>query len=126
MKKIYKEATKNTPKLVFDAEQGILSISGTSSPENPMAFYSEFFNALDDLVAHGKTQMKVTFDFVYFNTSSSRCMYEVLKKLKNYQKNNSNKVVDITWYYEADDEDMKEIGEDIQDLLDIPFNIKKK
>ena len=86
MKKIYKEATKNTPKLVFDAEQGILSISGTSSPENPMVFYSEFFKALDDLVIHGKTQMKVTFDFVYFNTSSSRCIYEVLKKLKKLSK----------------------------------------
>ena len=31
--------------------------------------------------------------------------------------------VAINWYYEEEDEDMQEAGEDYSDLLDVPFEI---
>jgi hypothetical protein len=33
---------------------------------------------------------------------------------------NGNKVL-INWYYEEDDEDMQESGEDFQEIIDVPI-----
>lgn len=55
----------------------------------------------------------------YFNTSSSKCLYDILKEIKYLS--DQGKEVNVRWYYEQDDEDMMEAGEDYSDLLDLPF-----
>lgn len=55
----------------------------------------------------------------YFNTSSSKCIYDLLKDVKSLK--NKGKKVSVRWYYDEDDEDMLEAGEDYSDLLDLPF-----
>lgn len=79
---------------------------------------------MDDFVQQGGRSLKATFDFVYFNTSTSKCLYEILKKAKSYQI--AGNEVDINWFYEEDDDDMKEVGEDFADLLDLPFHFCEK
>ncbi len=59
----------------------------------------------------------------YFNTSSSKCILDVFKKLENVFKKNNEEGVTINWYYEEDDEDMLEAGEDYQSILKIPFKM---
>jgi hypothetical protein len=53
----------------------------------------------------------------YFNTSSSKCLVEIFRKLEQLQ--DSGKNVLINWFYEEDDEDMQESGEDFQEIIDI-------
>ncbi|MEM7298694.1 MAG: SiaC family regulatory phosphoprotein, partial [Bacteroidota bacterium] len=55
----------------------------------------------------------------YFNTSSSKCIYDILKEIKFLKERGKN--VRVRWYYEQYDEDMMEAGEDYSDLLDLPF-----
>ena len=55
----------------------------------------------------------------YFNTSSSKCIYDLLKEVKSLE--NKGKEVVVRWYYDEDDEDMLEAGEDYSDLLDLHF-----
>ena len=55
----------------------------------------------------------------YFNTSSSKCILDDFKKLETL----SGTSITINWYYEEDDEDMLEAGEDYQALVDIPFKM---
>jgi len=55
----------------------------------------------------------------YFNTSSSKCIYDLLKEIKSLKE--GGKDVRVRWYYEQYDEDMMEAGEDYSDLLDLPF-----
>jgi hypothetical protein len=43
----------------------------------------------------------------------------VFKKIEFITKNNGN--AEVNWYYEEDDEDMQEAGEDYDIIIDIPF-----
>ena len=54
-----------------------------------------------------------------FNTSSSKCILDVFKKLETL----SGTEVKVNWYYEEDDEDMLEAGEDYQAIIDLPFKM---
>ncbi len=67
----------------------------------------------------GKTQLEIRLE--YFNTSSSKCILDIFKKVNSLYKNGIDVV--INWYYEEEDEDMQEAGEDYSDLLDVPFDI---
>ena len=59
----------------------------------------------------------------YYNTSTSRRFFEILKILEDfYQKNNAN--LEVNWYANSNDMDMIEAGEDYQeDFGNLPFNI---
>ena len=65
------------------------------------------------------TQLRVQLE--YFNTSSSKCILDLFKKLEAV-RNTGNEVV-VLWHYEADDEDMLEAGEDYQAIINLPFKM---
>jgi len=67
----------------------------------------------------GLTQVNVQLE--YFNTSSSKCILDVFKKLEAIHKG-KNEVI-INWYYEEDDEDMLEAGEDYESIIRVPFKM---
>ena len=67
------------------------------------------------------TQVNVQLE--YFNTSSSKCILDVFKKLEAIHK--SKHEVIINWYYEEDDEDMLEAGEDYESIIRVPFEMKE-
>jgi hypothetical protein len=64
----------------------------------------------------------VNIQLEYFNTSSSKCILDVFKKLEAINKGGQSSVV-INWHYEEDDEDMSEAGEDYQAIINVPFKM---
>ena len=58
----------------------------------------------------------------YFNTSSSNCLLDVFKKAEKLQKGKLSNVK-VNWFYETEDDDMLEAGEDYDILISIPFNM---
>lgn len=120
MEKIFLEPTKVTPLVNFDPNAGILELKGRSSPENSIQFYAKIIEGLEDYVLNGEGDFVATFAFEYFNTSSSKCLFDVFKRLSKIDA--SGKGLTINWYYEEDDDDMMEAGEDYSDLLGLDFN----
>jgi hypothetical protein len=57
----------------------------------------------------------------YFNTSSSKCILDVFKKLELVRTTGND--VTVLWHYEQDDEDMLEAGEDYQAIINLPFKM---
>jgi hypothetical protein len=57
----------------------------------------------------------------YFNTSSSKCILDVFKKLETIRA--AGNEVTVLWHYEADDEDMLEAGEDYAGIINVPFKM---
>ena len=57
----------------------------------------------------------------YFNTSSSKCILDLFKQLESL--NNGETEVNVNWYYEEDDEDMAEAGEDYDAIISLPFKM---
>jgi len=121
MDSIQIEGTPKTPTIEFDAATGVVSIKGRSIPENSVEFYKPMVDWLDECASQAKEKTEVNIQLEYFNTSSSKCILDVFKKLEVIKKG-GNEVV-INWFYEEDDEDMLEAGEDYQSIISIPFEM---
>jgi hypothetical protein len=115
--------TKITPLVKLDARRGMLAFKGRSSPSASLEFYHPIMTKLDGMIDTGLNKITANFAFEYFNTSSSKCLFDVMKRLARFQADGKNVV--INWFYEQDDEDMRETGEDYEDILDLQFNYRE-
>lgn len=118
MNNLFIPRTGKTPDIFFDADRGILEIKGRSIPENSVAFYAPVMQWLNDYEKSPQDETKLVVRLEYFNTSSSKCLIDIFRKLEqlHYQET----TVKVVWYYEEEDEDMKESGEDFRDLVSMP------
>ncbi|MFO7842781.1 MAG: DUF1987 domain-containing protein [Bacteroidales bacterium] len=121
MESISIEGTPKTPTVDFNADTGIIEIKGRSIPENSIEFYRPLVEWLDDYSNNPQKLTTVNIQLEYFNTSSSKCILDVFKKLESIKKARNDVV--INWYYEEDDEDMLEAGEDYESIIRIPFKM---
>ena len=121
MEKYAIEGTPKTPTISFDIQGGVLEIKGRSIPENSIEFYKPLIEALENYSSAVKPITTVNIQLEYFNTSSSKCILDVFKKLEGINKAGS--AVTIHWHYEEDDEDMLEAGEDYQAIINVPFKM---
>ncbi len=121
MKSLIKEGSPKTPSVRFDAGEGIVEIKGRSIPENSTEFFKPLVDWLDKYTANPATVTNVNIHLEYFNTSSSKCILDIFKKLEAIHKA-KNQVI-VNWYYEEDDEDMLEAGEDYESIIRIPFKL---
>jgi hypothetical protein len=119
MENINIEGTPKTPAVKFDKDNGVLEIRGRSIPENSIEFYKPLIDWIDAYGKSPKSETHVNIKLEYFNTSSSKCILDVFKKLETVSGTNMT----INWYYEQDDEDMLEAGEDYQAIISIPFKM---
>jgi len=114
--------TEETPSIEFKSEEGTLQIKGRSIPENSLEFYAPLMDNLEEYNKMPNSVTKVDFQLEYFNTSSSKCILQIMKQLEGLTSKGNK--VEIDWYYEEDDEEILEIGEDFSNMIKIPFNLK--
>jgi hypothetical protein len=98
-----------------------LEMRGRSIPENSIEFFQPLLDWVD---AYGSTPNKATrvnMKLEYFNTSSSKCILDLFKRLEKISGEKSEVI--INWFYETDDEDMEEAGEDYAAIVSLPFTI---
>lgn len=109
--------TQKTPMVHFQAS-GKLELKGRSIPENSLEFYKPLNDWLDAYAKNPSQETSVHVQLEYFNTSSSKCLLDFFKRLESI----SGKVT-VLWYYEQDDEDMLEAGEDYEAIISVPFKM---
>ncbi len=115
------ESSVKTPSINFDPN-GNFELKGKSIPENTVMFYKPLFEWLDNYIQQPAPQTTLNIQLDYFNTSSSKCIVDLFKKLELISKNGNNKAT-INWLYDDDDDDMLEAGEDYKSIIKIPFNL---
>lgn len=113
--------TKQTPEIIFDNNTGKLEINGRSIPENTFEFFNPVLTWLDEYASSPKDETVIHVNLEYFNTSSSKYILEIFKRLKKVT--NDGHDVLVKWYYEEDDEEMMETGEDYEDVSGLNFEI---
>ncbi|HCI56292.1 MAG TPA: DUF1987 domain-containing protein [Bacteroidales bacterium] len=121
MEPIIIEGTAKTPSVRFDPDTGVFEIKGRSIPENSVEFYKPIVDWLDKYKESPLSKTEVNIKLEYFNTSSSKCILDVFKKFEAIHK--AKNEVQINWYYEEDDEDMLEAGEDYESIIRVPFKM---
>jgi Domain of unknown function (DUF1987). len=114
---IYKvERTSRTPFVLMDGKKGVIEIKGISIPNNSYEFYLPLFELIDKYVLNPATQTIVNLHLEYLNTSTSKALLEMFKKLSVLEN------VEFNWHFDVDDEEMLEHGKNYEALLDCPFN----
>ena len=105
----------------YDSDNHRIEIKGKSIPEDPREFFTPVLQWFEDYTTNPPNHTEVDVKLEYFNTSSSKTLLQIFKKLENIAGKKRN--VKINWYYEVDDYDMKECGEDYRSMLKVPFKM---
>lgn len=119
MEDILIKATARTPYVNFNSSSGRLELRGRSIPENAPRFYEPLFKWIKQYANNPAESTSLIMVFDYFNTSSSKMFRVLFEELEVIflQKHQ----VEIKWYYS--DEDLKEYGEDLLEMLQVPVRM---
>lgn len=121
MQSLYLDKTNRTPQIILDPKQELFEIKGRSIPENSVAFYEPVIKWIEEYRKEPNQNTCLVMRLEYFNTSSSKCLIELLRKLETIHTDGHT--VEMEWYYEEQDEDMRESGEDFKEILKIPIQM---
>ncbi len=116
------KAADKTPSVTFDSKSGLMQIHGYSLPENSFEFYDPIINWLDKYTEAPNEKTVFDFRLVVLNTSSSKMILDIFRKINKMVELNNSEVT-VVWYYEIDDEDIHEIALQYQDICKAPFKI---
>ena len=118
-----RELTTKTPGIDFKVEEGVLKVWGRSLPENATEFYKPLIDLIDDYKESPLGDTKVDLCLEYFNTSTSRIILDIVKSFAWLERSGKTNLL-VTWYYEADDWDMQDAGNEYKQILsDITFEL---
>ncbi len=121
MESISIPGTLKTPTIISDSESGIIEIKGRSNPENSSQFYKPLIEWVEQYSTNPLVKTTINIKLEHFNTSSSKCILDIFKKLEPIKKANLD--IMVNWYYEEDDEEMMEAGETYGTMTVIPFKM---
>lgn len=114
-------ASVKTPSINMDESAGHISIKGISIPEDPHEFYYPLIKAIEDYQTSPAERTALNLQLEYFNTSSTLIIRNLIKELRMIKEKTD---LVVNWFFESDDEDMKEAGEEFKLLFnDINFNV---
>jgi hypothetical protein len=118
MQDLILERTAKTPQVEFMALERKLTLAGRSIPENSIEFYGPLLEWVQLFCPEAAGRVEVHVKLEYFNTSSSKCLMDMLKRVEV-----SKCDAEVYWYFEEDDEDMEEAGEDYAAIIHLPFKL---
>lgn len=121
MEDLYIKGSAKTPEIQFLGNEGQLILHGRAIPENSIDFFLPLHSWIDEYKQNAKEETVIDVRLEYFNTSSSKCLLDIFRQLEKMNGTSTN--VKVRWYFERDDEDMEEAGQDYQVIVGLPFEI---
>ena len=111
-----------TPTVDFNAQTGQCSISGESYLEESFEFYDRLTEWIEQYFKEGGSALTLDFRLIYFNTSSSRAIVDLLNACK--QLTDQGKSLTVNWHYpDPDDDEIKMEAEDFMDETGLTMNL---
>lgn len=112
------------PSVMFDGESGELRVTGRCMPEDAKGFFKPLMEWLEQYKDAAQPETHLHINLEYFNTSSSKCMLDLMKAVQTIDSEGKSKGR-VTWCYVEEDEDMLEVGENYQEMISLPFELKE-
>ena len=100
------------PEVNFDFNSGVCEISGESYMEETYKFYLPLINWIKDYTKNAKRKIELNVKLIYLNTSSTKCVLDILEVLKDYEEQGGE--VKVNWYFDKNDPDMVDEVEDFE------------
>lgn len=123
------EETEHSPRVYFDSDHNTFELIGVSRPEDVVAFYepvrSEIEAYTNDILAkidkidRDSFNFMLMFDLYYINSASSKYILQIIDSFRKLHHHSLN--ISIVWKYEDNDDQILEDGEDLSEVIGIPF-----
>lgn len=110
-----------SPYIKFDPK-GTLEIKGKSFDEDVISLYEMVMNKIHEFGASDQDHLRVYIYLKYFNTASSKCLFDLLTAIKDLQEKNGKKI-EMEWCYVKGDETMQEEIEEFREDTELDFKI---
>jgi len=121
MESIYVQKTKKTPLISLDLIENIFQIKGPSFSEDILSVYNPIINWMNENLEHLEKELICELYFTVLNSASHKKIFQILIILNGFM--DRGKKIKIKWYYDEDDEDIMEMGEDLTELINLPFDL---
>ncbi len=127
MKNFICRPTDYTPEIILSPEENRFLFAGKSAPEDVRELYYpviEWMKEFAEELRQGhdysdKNPLLMKMDLEYFNSSSAKFLFDIFSYLKEISE--SGVPVEVEWHYDEEDTDLREAGEDLSLLCDLPF-----
>jgi len=121
MESIYTEKTKKTPLINLNLEGNVFQIKGPSFSEDIIEVYKPVIEWIDEAIPQLEKELNCELYFTVLNSASHKKIFQILIKLNSFM--DDGKKINVKWYYDEDDEDIMEMGEDLIELINLPFEL---
>ena len=118
---IIQAGSNNVPRITYDPDEDVLSITGRSIAERPEIIYNPLAEWIKSHLGRFN-QLRVVIYLEYINSGSSKLLRDVLRMLSGYKVPRYK--IKITWLYEEDDEAMHELGEHYRDAAGVNMDVQ--
>ena len=116
--------TATSPEIVFDADELLLSLSGVSRPEDVHKFYQPLITSLEEFHAVyaplSSVPLNIGVKLDYYNSASFLKLIDIFRIIQNIHQ--AGRKIIIEWHYSEDDDLIRETGEEISEISELPFN----
>ncbi len=114
------EPTEKFPEIQL--REGFISIAGRSIPEDPKKEYRPILQWVKDYVKRPAPYTEVRIKIEYSDTGSTKCIFDILKVLATCRNTNHKIEMVFNWVYERGDGEIVELGEFMENKLNVMFN----
>ncbi len=118
------EATRTTLGVEFLYSKGVLRLTGDSYPENAADFFLPLLKWVKDYVRVLHEQTTVEFRVKYFNTSSSRYIFQIMEILHAFEARDN--AVKVVWISQGQDDDLLETWRELMDELEMAYVVESE
>jgi hypothetical protein len=125
MKIIDISKTDKTPEITLDSDKQVFQIKGRCLPENIREFSQKVLKSFEDYLvtlptgSSDKGAFRIHFRLGYFNSAAAKFIADVLALSGQYTQKGCN--IKNYWYFDEDDHDMLEAGEEISQMVAVPM-----
>lgn len=115
--------TERSPAVDFDCATGVFTLKGESYPEDASSVFGPIFATLETFLARTtRDRLRFDIELIYFNSSSAKALMNMFQLLERAAGRGI--AVEVNWIFAAEDETMKEFGDDFSEDLDhVTFNL---
>ena len=113
------EKTRYTPHIHL--REGDIRFEGRSVLNDPYHLYQPVYKWIKEYVQQKPNDTRIDLKFEYINTSSMKWIFEILRVF--LKDPGIKEKLNVNWYYEEGDDDMRELGEILKSFLNTSFQL---
>jgi hypothetical protein len=110
--------SETTPSLNFSRQKNQFNIEGRSLMEDASNFYKPVQEWLVEYRKSPNPKTELNIRLEYLNTATSRQFLDLFKILEGIPESK------VVWQFSDEDEDMEEMGQELAELVTVPFEFK--